>query len=199
MVGEIRDLETAEIAIEASLTGHLVFSTLHTNSAAETVVRLNDLGVDPFSFADSLQGILAQRLVRRFCKHCVQTEPLSAERLEELMADYQYQLPDDHTLKNSAELELEWRRRYGKEGSLFVNHAPGCDKCAKSGYSGRVAVHELLANSGDMRHLVQSKARPAEIQQQAIREGMRTLRQDGIEKVLLGLTSLAEVRSSTLT
>lgn len=199
MVGEIRDHDTAEIAIEASLTGHLVFSTLHTNSAAETVVRLNDLGVDPFSFADSLQGILAQRLVRRFCKHCVQSEPLSQDRLDELMADYQFQLPNDHPLKDTRQLEREWREQYGQEGHLFVGHAPGCEKCAKSGYSGRVAVHELLANSGEMRHLIQSKSRPAEIQQQAIREGMRTLRQDGIEKVLRGLTSLAEVRSSTLT
>lgn len=199
MVGEIRDHDTAEIAIEASLTGHLVFSTLHTNSAAETVVRLNDLGVDPFSFADSLQGILAQRLVRRFCKHCVQSEPLSMDRLQELIADYQFQLPEDHPLKDPAALEMEWRKRYGKEGGqLFVGHAPGCEKCGKTGYSGRVAVHELLANSGDMRHLIQSKSRPVAIQQQAIREGMRTLRQDGIEKVLQGLTSLSEVRSSTL-
>lgn len=198
MVGEIRDQETAEIAIEASLTGHLVFSTLHTNSAAETVVRLNDLGVDPFSFADSLQGILAQRLVRRFCKFCVKSEPLTDERLQELMADYQFQLPDDHALNDDAVLVQEWRQRYGKEGQLFVSHAAGCEKCANTGYSGRVAVHELMANSSEMRHLVQSRARTAEIQLQAIREGMRTLRQDGIEKVLQGLTSLQEVRSSTL-
>ncbi len=198
MVGEIRDQETAEIAIEAALTGHLVLSTLHTNSAAETVVRLVDLGVDPFSFADSLQGILAQRLVRRLCPSCVETEPLPAELLEELVADYQAQLPYEHPLHDHDTLMADWLRRFGREGKLYVSHANGCDRCGHTGFYGRLAVHELLTNSAEMRHLIQSRSRPTEVQALAIQEGMRTLRQDGIEKVLQCLTSLAEVRSSTL-
>jgi len=197
MIGEIRDAETAEMAIEASLTGHFVMSTLHTNSAAETILRLSDLGVDPFSFADSLQGILAQRLVRRVCSACVQHEPLSADRLQELMSDYRAQLPADHPLQDTDTLEHEWRERFTRDGALHTAHAPGCRECGNTGFRGRLALHELLLTSADMRHLVQSRARPSEIQAQAVREGMRTLRQDGIEKVLMGLTTLAEVRSSS--
>ena len=197
MVGEIRDQETAEIAIEASLTGHLVFSTLHTNSAAETVVRLIDLGVDPFSFADSLLGILAQRLVRRFCKACVQEEVLSEERLKELMLDYQAQLPDDHALRDDHVLQQSWLERFGRDGRLHMCHADGCEKCGQTGYSGRVALHELLPSTVDLRRLIQTRARPQELQSAAIHEGMRTLRQDGIEKILQGLTSVAEVRANS--
>ncbi len=197
MVGEIRDHETAEIAIEASLTGHLVFSTLHTNSASETIVRLMDLGVDPFSFADSLQGILAQRLVRRFCPECVRTEPLVNERLHELMVDYQSPLPSNHPLRDQQVLLNEWKQRFAQEGPLRVSHAPGCERCGHTGFRGRMALHELLSTSAEMRHLIQSRARPQQLQMAAVAEGMRTLRQDGIEKVLQGLTSLAEVRSAS--
>jgi len=196
MVGEIRDQETAEIAIEASLTGHLVLSTLHTNSAAETIVRLNDLGVDPFSFADSLQGILAQRLVRRLCTACVQSVPLTPERLEELVADYQAPLPNGHALRDAAYLVEQWRSQYGKAGVLHECVAPGCERCGQTGFRGRVAIHELLNTSPELRHLVQQRARPQELQALGIEQGMRTLRQDGIEKVLAGLTTLAEVRAS---
>lgn len=197
MVGEIRDAETAEMAIEASLTGHFVMSTLHTNTAAETIVRLRDLGVDPFSFADSLQGILAQRLARRLCHACVRFEPVDAQRLQELIQDYQAPLPDDHPLRDAAVLEREWRQRFSRDGQLMIGHAPGCAECAQTGFRGRIAMHELLVGSDAVRYLVQTRARPAEIQAQALREGMRTLRQDGIEKVLMGLTTLAEVRAAS--
>ncbi|BAO80518.1 type II secretory pathway, ATPase PulE/Tfp pilus assembly pathway, ATPase PilB [Serpentinimonas raichei] len=198
MVGEIRDHETAEIAIEASLTGHLVFSTLHTNSAAETVVRLIDLGVDPFSFADSLQGVLAQRLVRRVCKHCAVEQPLEAAQVDELLRDYQALLPAAHPLRQGQSLLDEWMQRYAKDGRLWISHAAGCEQCAHTGYAGRLALHELLCSSPEMRRLVQTRARSAEMQHLAIDEGMRTLRQDGLEKLLQGLTSLAEVRSNTM-
>jgi len=198
MVGEIRDHETAEIAIEASLTGHLVFSTLHTNSAAETVVRLIDLGVDPFSFADSLQGVLAQRLVRRLCKHCEVERPLESAQIDELLRDYQALLPATHPLRQGHALLDEWMQAYAKDGRLLVRTAPGCEQCGHSGYAGRLALHELLCGSPDMRRLIQTRARPTEIQHLALDEGMRTLRQDGIEKLLQGLTSLAEVRSNTV-
>ncbi|WP_425973559.1 GspE/PulE family protein [Tepidimonas sp. HKU78] len=197
MVGEIRDAETAEMAIEASLTGHFVMSTLHTNSAAETILRLHDLGVDPFSFADSLQGVLAQRLVRRLCPACVETEPMAPPRLRELIRDYQAQLPADHPWQDDDVLEREWRQRFSRDGGLVLGHAPGCTECGQTGFRGRLAVHELLVASADIRQLVQTRARPAEIQAQAVREGMRTLRQDGIEKVLAGLTTLAEVRANS--
>ncbi len=197
MVGEIRDAETAEMAVEASLTGHFVMSTLHTNSAAETILRLRDLGVDPFSFADSLQAILAQRLVRRLCPVCAVHEPIPRERLLELMHDYQAQLPPDHPLRDETELEREWRQRFSRDGELRLGHAPGCPECGQTGYRGRLALHELLVTSPAMRHLVQTGAAPAALMAQAIHDGMRTLRQDGIEKALIGLTTLAEVRAAS--
>ncbi len=196
MVGEIRDSETAEITIEASLTGHLVLSTLHTNSAAETIVRLNDLGVDSFSFADSLQGVLAQRLVRRLCPSCVRSRPMTAERLHEVTEDYQGALSVGHPQRDAAVLHAEWRQRYALNGRLQDYHAAGCDHCANTGYLGRLALHELLVATPALRELVQKRARPAEIRQLALAEGMRSLRQDGIDKVLAGRTSLAEVRAS---
>jgi len=196
MVGEIRDQETAEIAIEASLTGHMVLSTLHTNSSAETIVRLNDLGVDSFSFADSLQGILAQRLARRLCPSCVKSRPMRPERLQELMADYQRILPEGHVLRDPAALRAHWLQHFGVDGKLLEYHAPGCDHCAQTGFFGRLALHELLVASPAMRQLIQQRARPQQLRDTAINEGMRSLRQDGIEKVLAGLTSLVEVRAT---
>lgn len=197
MVGEIRDHETAEMAIEASLTGHLVLSTLHTNSAPETVVRLIDLGVDPFSFADSLQGILAQRLVRRVCSDCSRSTVLDDGRLRELMSDFQSPLPPNHPLRDADALLADWKTHFGVQGELREMHTVGCERCGHTGYRGRLALHELLSASTDIRHLVQSRAKPQQLQAVAVLEGMRTLRQDGIEKVLQGLTTLAEVRSST--
>jgi len=197
MVGEIRDQETADIAIEAALTGHLVLSTLHTNSAAETIVRLNDLGVDPFSFADALQGILAQRLVRRVCPQCVKRKPMPDEELVELIQDYQTALPEAHREHDYQILTDLWTAQYGLKGRLQHYHAPGCAHCGGTGLKGRVALHELLTTSTEIRQLVQHRTRPRELQAAAITEGMRTLRQDGIEKVLAGLTTLAEVRATT--
>jgi type II secretory ATPase GspE/PulE/Tfp pilus assembly ATPase PilB-like protein len=197
MVGEIRDQETAEIAIEASLTGHLVLSTLHTNSAAETIIRLIDLGVDPFSFADSMQGILAQRLVRRICPKCVTHTPLPDEVLVELILDYQTALPEGHKERDYQTLTDIWTARYGLKGRLQQYHAPGCAHCAQTGLKGRVGLHELMSSSTEIRQLVQHRARPRELQAAAIAEGMRTLRQDGIEKALAGITTLAEVRATT--
>ena len=197
MVGEIRDPETAEIAIEASLTGHLVLSTLHTNSAAETIVRLSDLGLDTFSFADSLQGVLAQRLVRRLCPACTVSGPMTTQRLHEVMSHYQRHLPPDHALRDDVALQADWLGRHGVDGQLQQYHATGCEQCGNTGYLGRMALHELLVPNAEIRRLVQQRGHSAEIQEVAIAEGMRTLRQDGIEKVLAGMTSLAEVRAST--
>ena len=197
MVGEIRDAETAQMAIEASLTGHLVMSTLHTNSAPETVTRLLDMGMDPFSFADSLLAVLAQRLVRRWCKHCVTSQPASLEETDALLDEYLQAYPDPAQRPDRQALLADWQQRHGLDGVLQHHHAPGCSHCGNSGYSGRLGLHELLMVSRDMRHLIQTKTRATELQRQAMSEGMRTLRQDGIDKVLAGLTSIEEVRATS--
>ncbi|MFG6449711.1 ATPase, T2SS/T4P/T4SS family [Roseateles sp. BYS180W] len=195
MVGEIRDQETAEIAVEASLTGHLVMSTLHTNSAPETITRLLDMGMDPFNFADSLLAVLAQRLVRRLCSDCVSASPMDKETLEELAGDYRHIFPE--ALRPSMEsIVADWRKAYGKPG-LMHYHSSGCAKCEHTGYRGRAGLHELLVVSKDLRRMIQTGGRAEQIQHQAMSEGMRTLRQDGITKVLQGITSLAEVRATS--
>jgi len=197
MVGEIRDGETAHMAVEASLTGHLVLSTLHTNSAPETVTRLLDMGMDPFSFADSLLAVLAQRLVRRLCKHCVSSRPATVEDMQALVDEYQFAFPDPAQRPSRESLLAEWSQRYAVDGTLLHHHAPGCPHCDQSGFSGRVGLHELLVVSRELRHLIQTSARAEELQRVAMNEGMRTLRQDGIHKVLAGLTTIAEVRATS--
>lgn len=181
MVGEMRDEETAAIGIEASLTGHLVFSTLHTNSAPETVVRLLDMGIDPFNFADSLLGILAQRLTRTLCSNCKEPYNPSKEEFEELV-------------------ELYGKNHFHKLGKtysqdLMLYRPKGCPKCENSGYKGRLAVHELLVGTDPIKKLIQKKAPVDELREQAIADGMTTLLQDGIWKVFEGLTDLKQVRS----
>jgi type II secretory ATPase GspE/PulE/Tfp pilus assembly ATPase PilB-like protein len=198
MVGEIRDEETAQIAIEASLTGHLVLSTLHTNSAPETVTRLLDMGMDPFNFADSLLAVLAQRLVKRLCPSCRKSEPLPDAQLQELLDDYLHAFAADQRPARAA-LQAEWLAAYGQNGTLQHHHSPGCAQCDHTGYKGRAGLHELLVVSKTVRRLIQTGARAEELQHQAMAEGMRTLRQDGIVKVLAGVTSLAEVRATSNT
>jgi type II secretory ATPase GspE/PulE/Tfp pilus assembly ATPase PilB-like protein len=196
MVGEIRDEETATVAVESSLTGHLVLSTLHTNSAPETVTRLLDMGMDPFNFADSLLGVLAQRLVRRICSGCKTRREATQTEIDELLADYMHAFsaedrPDPFDVLGT------WVERFGVDGKLMHTHAPGCDKCGGTGYRGRAGIHELMAVSRRIRTLIQTGARAEELQKTALSEGMRTLRQDGIEKMLQGLTDLPEVIAAT--
>lgn len=196
MVGEIRDQETSQTAIEASLTGHLVLSTLHTNSAPETVVRLLDMGMDPFNFADSLVGVLAQRLVRRLCGSCGQSHPADPAWIDELLEDYLYGFPEDSRPDMDA-LRREWLQRHGENGQFVHRHAPGCAACDQSGYKGRLGIHELLMVDSQVRRLIQHKAPSEEIQKAAMRHGdFRTLRQDGILKVVQGLTTIEEVRAN---
>ena len=197
MVGEIRDAETAHMAVEASLTGHLVLSTLHTNSAPETVTRLLDMGMDPFSFADSLLAVLAQRLVRRWCKHCVVAKPATLENTDGLLDEYLQAYPDPDQRPDRTGLLAEWTTRYSVGGVLQHHHAPGCNHCDGSGFAGRVGLHELLVVSRDLRRLIQTSARAEDLQRAAMAEGMRTLRQDGIHKVLAGLTAIEEVRATS--
>jgi len=197
MVGEMRDQETASMGIEASLTGHLVLSTLHTNSAPETVTRLLDMGMDPFNFADALLVVLAQRLVRRLCTHCRVSEPASNERIELLLDEYMHVFPPQGMDVSREATLAQWRERFGQDGVLMHHHSPGCPHCHQTGFKGRAGIHELLSVSRELRRLIQTGARAEELQHQALREGMRTLRQDGLEKVLSGITSMEEVRATS--
>jgi type II secretory ATPase GspE/PulE/Tfp pilus assembly ATPase PilB-like protein len=184
MVGEMRDQETAAIGVEASLTGHLVLSTLHTNSAPETISRLLDMGIDTFNFADALLGILAQRLLRRICKECRQEYHPS-------QADFDT-IADDYGREYFSELGLV-HATYNPEFVLY--RGAGCPKCANTGYKGRAAIHELLTSSDAIKRLIQRKAPVEEIRKTAIAEGMRTLMQDGLQKALQGVTDATQVRA----
>jgi type II secretory ATPase GspE/PulE/Tfp pilus assembly ATPase PilB-like protein len=185
MVGEMRDAETTKIGIEASLTGHLVLSTLHTNSAAESVVRLLDLGMDPFNFADALLGVLAQRLVRKLCLRCrVKHEP-SVREMEALAAEY----------CEGTELEPEKALRKWRHDKVALYQAKGCKDCDRTGYKGRLAVYELMAASAAVKRLIQTRSPIAEIAAAAAANGMRTLKQDAIDKVIKGHTDMHQARA----
>jgi len=179
MVGEMRDHETASMGIEASLTGHLVFSTLHTNSAPETITRLLDMGMDPFNFADALLGILAQRLVRTLCDKCKEKYHPSREEFDAMVRAYN---------GDFERLGIE----YNDDFALYK--PKGCSHCGNSGYKGRTAIHELLVCTNEIKRLIQNRARIEEIRVQAIKDGMTTLMQDGIRKVCEGTTDMIEVR-----
>jgi type II secretory ATPase GspE/PulE/Tfp pilus assembly ATPase PilB-like protein len=181
MVGEMRDHETAATGIEASLTGHLVFSTLHTNSAPETIVRLLDMDIDPFNFADALLGILAQRLVRTLCKDCKEEYAPTQEEFAELMESYGLE---------------HWDRLGLRFSPSFRLYRPkGCAKCGGSGYRGRMGIHELLVATDEIKRLVQRRQPVEDLRKQAVKDGMTTLLQDGIEKVIQGHTDFKQVRA----
>jgi type II secretory ATPase GspE/PulE/Tfp pilus assembly ATPase PilB-like protein len=197
MVGEIRDNETAQIAVESSLTGHLVLSTLHTNSAPETITRLLDMGMDPFNFADALLAVLAQRLVRRICSGCKTATPATQEQVDELLNDALHIWGEHPQAPTRDALLADWQGRHAVDGRLMFFRGTGCAKCGNTGVKGRAGVHELLVVSKGIRHLIQTGARSEQIQHHAMSEGMRTLRQDGIEKVLAGITTIEEVRATS--
>ena len=181
MVGEMRDKETADTGIEASLTGHLVLSTLHTNSAVETITRLLDMGCDPFSFADAMLGVLAQRLARRICKDCKEQYVGTKEEYEELRQGYGADYWDQLGIK--------------QDNTFRLARGKGCEICNRSGFKGRVALHELLLGTDRMKRMVQQKSRTEEMLKAAIEDGMTTLVQDGIHKVLQGHTTYKEVKA----
>src|SRR5215813_6772254 len=200
MVGEMRDKETTGTGIEASLTGHLVFATLHTNSAPESIIRLLDMGMDPFNFSDALLGILAQRLTRRLCscKQPYTPEPAELtsflrEYCEELMSTARFTADPKGAMEA---VYKEWVRAYGNDkGQLTFYKPAGCDKCGGSGLKGRCGLHELLIANDRLKKLIQEHARVADILAQCLEDGMRTLKQDGMEKCLAGITHIKEVRS----
>jgi type II secretory ATPase GspE/PulE/Tfp pilus assembly ATPase PilB-like protein len=200
MVGEMRDKETVATGIEASLTGHLVFATLHTNSAPESVVRLLDMGMDPFNFADALLGILAQRLAKRLCE-CKQPYLASLDEMQLLVQEYSEELKNTAAWQRDPQAGEQavldgWQQAYADGQRQFTLYRPcGCDKCNGSGYKGRLGLHELMLGSDAVKKNIQERARVADIVATALDEGMRTLKQDGIEKVLLGLTDMHQVRA----
>jgi type II secretory ATPase GspE/PulE/Tfp pilus assembly ATPase PilB-like protein len=199
MVGESRDRETVAMGVEASLTGHLVFSTLHTNSAPESIVRLLDMGMDPFNFADALLGILAQRLAKRLCE-CKQEYLPDQEELKLFIAEYADELRHTSAWKadyagEARKLYENWLKLYGHDGRVKFWKAVGCDKCNHTGYKGRLGLHELLVADENMKRLIQERARVADLFAAAVETGMRTLKMDGMEKVMLGITDLKQVRS----
>jgi len=173
MVGEIRDEETARIAIQAALTGHLVFSTLHTNDSASALTRLIDMGIEPYLLTSSVTAILAQRLVRRICPHC-------------------------REIYHPTPFERELLEEHGKGENSVVYKGKGCPECLNTGYLGRVGVFELLTLNTKIRQMVQDKSSAEEIKAEAIKEGMVTLRQDGINRALEGGTSLSEILRVTI-
>ena len=199
MVGESRDKETVAMGVEASLTGHLVFSTLHTNSAPESITRLLDMGMDPFNFADALLGILAQRLAKKLCD-CKESYVPAAEELRLFAAEYAEELRHSVAWKADYEGETKkliesWNKLYAQDGQLkFFRHV-GCDKCNKTGYKGRIGLHELLIADDGIKKLIQERSRVAEIFAASVEGGMRTLKMDGMEKIMMGLTDIKMVRS----
>jgi type II secretory ATPase GspE/PulE/Tfp pilus assembly ATPase PilB-like protein len=191
MVGEMRDAETAKIAIEASLTGHLLLATLHTNSAAESVTRLLDLGMDPFNFADALLGVLSQRLIRRLCPDCRTAYAPTPVELEELAVEYR-----GDTQVDAGKLVQTWREQHGNAaGAITLYRAQGCTRCDRTGYKGRLALYELLVADAAVKRLAQTRAPVVQIRAAALANGMRTLKQDGIDKVLQGITDIHQVRT----
>ena len=199
MVGESRDKETVAMGVEASLTGHLVFSTLHTNSAPESITRLLDMGMDPFNFADALLGILAQRLAKKLCD-CKEAYVPDADEMRLFAAEYAEELRHSIAWKadyagETKKLVDSWRDVYGQNGELKFYRHVGCDKCNKTGYKGRIGLHELLIADDGIKKLIQERSRVAEIFAASVEGGMRTLKMDGMEKIMMGLTDLKMVRS----
>jgi type II secretory ATPase GspE/PulE/Tfp pilus assembly ATPase PilB-like protein len=204
MVGEMRDIETVTIGLEASLTGHLVFSTLHTNSAPESIVRLLDMGMDPFNFADALLGVLAQRLARRVCRNCGETHEASEQEITGLLDEYCEDLRHSKRFMVDPEaarkqLMEDWAARFADEqGRFTLKRAVGCVECNNTGYRGRIGLHELMLGTDAAKRLIQTRALVSELFLSAMDDGMRTLRQDGIEKVLSGDTDMVQVRKVCL-
>jgi len=198
MVGESRDKETVSMGVEASLTGHLVFSTLHTNYASGSITRRMEMGMDPFNFDDALLGILAQRLAKKLCD-CKAAYVPDADEFRLFVTEYAEELRHSKAWMADPEGERKklvdgWLKTYGEDGHIKLYKAVGCDKCNKTGYKGRVGLHELLVADDGVKKLIQERARVAELFASAVEGGMRTLKMDGMEKIMMGLTDLKMVR-----
>jgi type II secretory ATPase GspE/PulE/Tfp pilus assembly ATPase PilB-like protein len=174
---------------------------LHTNSAPESIIRLLDMGMDPFNFADALLGILAQRLAKRLCSKCKTPHAATQEELKAILEEFSIELRNTESWKRDPKaayeaIYKEWVKLFADEKGQFTLYTPvGCDVCGGTGYKGRVGLHELLIGTDTIKKLIQEHARVAEIVAVALAEGMRTLKQDGIEKVLQGITDMHQVRA----
>jgi type II secretory ATPase GspE/PulE/Tfp pilus assembly ATPase PilB-like protein len=185
MIGEMRDRETAATAIEASLTGHLVLSTLHTNNAPETITRLLDMGMNPLNIADSFLAVLAQRLVRKLCPVCIETYHPNQEEFDYIVKDY-----GEKPFK-------KWGVDYTP--SFLLKRSLGCEKCNNSGYKSRLGIHELIEGTAEIKILIKQQSTSQDLAKQAIKDGMTTLKQDGVYKVFDGITDMREVRRVCVT
>ena len=201
MVGEIRDGETANLGVQAALTGHLVFSTLHTNNAATTLPRLLDMGIEPFLIASTVRAVVGQRLVRRLCMTCRENHPPEPEEIEALKHSYNL---DNQAFSRLHALEIEAKdQKIGEDSELTSTDSTlttvwsaakkGCEDCNHTGYKGRVGIYEVLGNSLPIQKLITSSATSNSIQDQAIKDGMVTMQTDGLVKALRGQTTIAEV------
>ncbi len=201
MVGEMRDSETTKMCIEASLTGHLVLSTLHTNSAAGSIVRLLEMGMDPFNFSDALLGIVAQRLVKSLCPDCKEGKKALQIEIDKLLEEYLHQYEQagitDETTDRAEKTMGLWKEKYANEQGDFLSYkANGCSTCSNTGFNGRIGLHEMLMVSDELRVAIYRQAKMKEILTMSLIEGMTTLKQDGIDKVLQGLTDINQVRKT---
>ncbi len=180
MIGEMRDRETSSIALEAALTGHLVLSTLHTNNAPETLTRLLEMGMNALNISDAFLGVLGQRLVRRLCANCIESYHPSEEEFEDLRTDYGREAFD--------------RAGFSYGAGFNLKRSVGCEKCNGSGFKGRIGIHELMEATSEVKILIKKNATSHDLAQQAARDGMTTLKQDGIRKTISGITTIREVR-----
>lgn len=194
MIGEVRDPDTAHVAVQAALTGHLFLSTLHTNSATETVTRLLDMGINRMNFADALSAALGQRLIRTLCPDCKQAHPAEEEHIEQLLREYLSDIPFDLRKLPTVQRQ-EWEDSYGHDGRIMRYSADGCPNCDYTGFKGRVGVHELLVVNDEIRKVIRNRGLTETLRSLAIRQsGFRTMLQDGIEKSLAGLVVMDDVR-----
>ena len=201
MVGEIRDGETANLGIQAALTGHLVFSTLHTNNAATTLPRLLDMGIEPFLIASTVRVVVGQRLVRRLCMNCREHYTPTTEQLQAFNKSFHL---DNETLPIIHQLDVMAKDQgIGPDTDITTTESgvtmlwkasqQGCDECSNTGYRGRIGIYEVLINSAAIQRLIVASATSAQIQTQAILEGMITMQTDGLVKALRGQSTIEEV------
>jgi len=192
MVGEIRDNETAEIAIHAAMTGHLVLSTLHTNDSVGTLARLGDMGIPSFLLAGTTNLIIAQRLVRKICPNCIQSYKLDPKAIKELEAQFNIK----NILDTMVEKNIISKKQASLKNILFYR-GKGCDNCEHTGYKGRIGIYETLEVTKEISELISKKANTNEIKKQALKQGMMTILEDGFVKAKNGITTLEEIVSVT--
>jgi len=196
MVGEIRDGETAELAVHAALTGHLVLSTLHTNSAAGTLPRLTDMGIESFLAASTINVIISQRLVRKICPKCQEKYTIDESAYKSMSQNFDIDLMSE-ILKKEGVIEKEYKSNKEMWLDIKFTKGKGCEECRKEGYKGRLGIFEVLEVNEGVGKLINSNATSEEIEKEAIKSGMTTMLEDGIIKAVQGITTLEEIMRVT--